>query len=316
MRKLGIVIILSVIIFAAAFIWWNNGIAAVNQRDKSEKYFVISKGAAVRVIGNDLKEQGLIRDPVVFFLYIKLNNLDQGIQAGSYKLSPSMTLPKLMDALGHGTVDSWITIPEGYRAEEIAEVLEREIPSYDDTWVERLKQEEGYLFPDTYLIPKEADIETVVSIFKNNFNSKIESIGLTSSDPKLQRTIIIASLIEREALKDEEKPLIASVIANRLENGMALDIDATLQYIKGKSADGKWWVVPTGADRQINSPYNTYQNPGIPPGPIANPGISAIEAALNPASSDYFFYIHDLKGNVHFAKTLAQHNSNVEKYLR
>lgn len=316
MRKLLVVIILAVIFVAGAFVWWNNGTAAVNKKDTSEKIFVIAKGAAVRTIGNNLKEEGLIRDPVVFFIYIKKNGLDQAIQAGSYKLSPSMSLIDIMDTLQHGTVDIWLTVPEGFRSEEIAELLKRDVPSYQDLWVERLKEEEGYLFPDTYLIPKDANIETVVSIFKNNFRSKIENIGLSEDDPSLARIIIIASLIEREALKDNEKPLIASVITNRLNNGMALDIDATLQYAKGKGANGKWWNVPTAEDRAVDSSYNTYTNPGIPPGPISNPGITAISAASNPAESDYFFYIHDTNGNVHFAETLAQHNANVDKYLR
>lgn len=315
MRKILIVIILAAIVSFITFLWWRNGVAAVNKKDSSQKVFVIPKGAAIRVIGNDLKEQGLIRDPVVFFIYIKKNNLEYKIQAGSYKLSPSMNLAQIMETINHGTIDTWVTIPEGYRSEEIAEVLEKEIPTFEASWVPTLKQEEGYLFPDTYLIPKDADIETVISIMKNNFYAKIESIGLSQTDPKLSEIVILASLIEREALRDDEKPMIASVLYNRLNDGMALDIDATLQYAKGKNSAGKWWEVPLGADRKIDSPYNTYLYPGTPPGPIANPGIEAISAAKDPASSDYFFYIHDPKGNVHFAKTLSEHNANIEKYL-
>lgn len=295
--------------------WWRNGISAVNKKDTAQKVFVIPKGAAIRNIGNDLKEQGLIRDPVIFFIYIKKNNLDFKIQAGSYKLSPSMDLVQIMDAINHGTVDTWVTIPEGYRSEEIAEVLKQQIPSYQTNWIPALKQEEGYLFPDTYLIPKDADVATVISILKNNFYAKIDSIGLSKDNPKLSEIIILASLIEREALRDAEKPLIASVLYNRLNDGMALDIDATLQYAKGKNASGKWWAVPTGSDRKIDSPYNTYMYPGIPPGPIANPGIEAIESAYKPSSSGYYYYIHDVKGNVHFSHTLSEHNSNIQKYL-
>lgn len=315
MRKFSIVIILAVVIFISGSLWWNNGISAVNKKDTSEKVFVIPKGAAIRHIGNDLKEQGLIRDPVVFFIYIKKNNLDFKIQAGSYKLSPSMNLTQIMDAINHGTIDTWVTIPEGYRAEEIAEVLKSEIPTFQPSWVPVLREEEGYLFPDTYLIPKDADVATVVSIMKNNFNTRINSIGLSKDSAKLQEIVILASLIEREALRDDEKPLIASVLYNRLNDGMALDIDATLQYAKGKNSTGKWWAVPTGADRKINSLYNTYMYPGLPPGPISNPGIEAIEAAYKPASSEYYYYIHDPKGNVHFSKTLSEHNTNIQKYL-
>ena len=315
MRKFSIVIILAVVIFIFGSLRWNNGISAVNKKDTSEKVFVIPKGTAIRHIGNDLKEQGLIRDPVVFFIYIKKNNLDFKIQAGSYKLSPSMNLTQIMDAINHGTIDTWVTIPEGYRAEEIGEVLKREIPTFQASWVPALREEEGYLFPDTYLIPKDADVATVISIMRNNFNTRINSIGLSKDSAKLQEIVTLASLIEREALRDDEKPLIASVLYNRLNDGMALDIDATLQYAKGKNSAGEWWAVPTGADRKINSLYNTYMYPGIPPGPISNPGIEAIEAAYKPASSDYYYYIHDPKGNVHFSKTLSEHNANIQKYL-
>ncbi len=315
MRKSLIVIILLVVIVLGVVLWWRNGIQSVDKTDQSEKSFVIPKGSAVREIGNNLKEADLIRDPVVFFIYIKMNNLDRDVQAGSYKLSRSMDLVKIMDTLSHGSVDAWVTIPEGFRAAQIADVLKENVSTYSDEWIAALEVEEGYLFPDTYLMPKDADVATVIGIMKRNFSAKIESIGLSSDDPDLREIVTIASLIEREALKDEEKKLIASVISNRLADGMSLDIDATLQYIKGKDANGKWWSVPTAADKALVSPYNTYRNPGIPPGPISNPGIEAIKAAVTPATSDYYFYIHDLKGNVHFSKTLEEHNENVNTYL-
>ncbi len=316
MKKLWVVILLAVVVGIGTIVWWRNGVAPVNPKNTSQKVFVIPKGAAIRIIGNDLKEQGLIKDPVVFFLYIKKNRLDKKIQAGSYKLSPSMSLSQLVDEMRKGTIDVWVTIPEGYRAAEIAEVLKENIGTYSDTWIKSLEEEEGYLFPDTYLIPKDADVTTVISIMNNNFYAKIESIELSKDTKNLNSIVTMASLIEREAITDSEKPLIASVINNRLKNDMALDIDATLQYIKGKDARGKWWSVPTGNDKNLNSLYNTYKNIGLPPGPIANPGLEAIRAAANPGESNYYFYIHDTTGKVHFARTLEEHNRNVEKYLR
>lgn len=315
MRKTLVVLILAIVLFAGIALWWRNGLTAVDPRDTAEKSFVIPKGSAVRAIGNDLKEQGLIRDPVVFFIYTRMNNLDREIQAGSYKLSASMSLEQIMDTLRHGSVDVWVTVPEGYRAAEIAEVLEKNVGTYNDSWVEALEAEEGYLFPDTYLIPKDAAVTTIISIMKNTFNTKIQSLGIAPEDPDLPRIVTIASLIEREALRDDEKSMISSVIANRIRDGMSLDIDATLQYIKGKDIKGKWWSVPTPDDKALNSAYNTYRNAGVPPGPIANPGLEAIKAAASPAKSEYYFYIHDPKGNVHFAKTLAEHNRNIENYL-
>lgn len=312
MRKI-VLLGLVVLMFVVAYFWWRNGNAPVNTRDESEKVFVVERGSGVRAIANDLKEQGLIRDPIAFFILTKKEGSDTKIQAGDYKLSPSMNLSQILDELTHGTIDVWVTIPEGMRSEEVADILEKQIPSYQDSWRQVLIDNEGYLFPDTYLIPKETDISTVLSIFKSNFDKKITDAGLTDN-PNLENAVIIASLIEREAITDDEKPMIASVITNRLRQGMALDIDATLQYAKGKVGD-KWWTVPTAADKNINSPYNTYRNPGLPPGPIGNPGIEAIKAAINPATSSYFFYIHDSSGKAHFAKTLEEHNANIAKYL-
>lgn len=304
---------LIIFILLASYFWWRNGNSPVNTRDTSDKVFVVERGVGVRAIANKLKTEGLIKDPIVFFLYIKKEGKDTSIQAGDYKISPSMNLKEVVETLSHGTLDKWVTVPEGMRAEEIADILQKEIPSYQESWRDTLNANEGYLFPDTYLIPRDATIDTVLSVFKNNFDLKIEEAGLSGRND-LKELVIIASMIEREAITDSEKPLIASVITNRLDDGTGLDIDATLQYAKGKS-NGKWWTVPTGTDRKINSPYNTYMNAGLPPGPISNPGIEAIKAAANPASSDYYYYIHDNDGKVHFSKTLEEHQRNINKYL-
>ena len=316
MRKLTILIILAVVLFLAVFLWWNNGLSSVNSKDTTQKFFVIPKGMAIRTVGNELKKQGLIKDPVVFFLYIKLNNLDHAIQAGSYKLSPAMGLSKIMYTLGHGTIDIWVTIPEGYRAEEIASILKENIPTYQVSWVGRLVAEEGYLFPDTYLIPKDADIDSIISLFENNFYAKIGTIGLTKSSPTLRKSIIEASLVEREAKFAEDRPYVASVIQNRLKEGMALQIDATVQYTVGYNVvSKKWWNQPQPYQLKIESAYNTYINTGLPPAPICNPGLSAIAAANNPSDTNYIYYVNDSKGKLHFAQNLSDHNKNIQKYL-
>lgn len=314
MKKISVLISIILITLAAGTVWWANGNAPVDPKSETSAVFVVNKGDGVREIANHLKEKDLIKSRIVFFLIVKQLRLDKKIQAGDFRLSPKMTATEIARNLTHGTLDIWITIPEGKRAEEIAEILKKELLSFEPSWQSILKSNEGYLFPDTYLIPKDADINTIISIMKNNFNAKIKSIILSQNDTRLREIIIIASLIEREALIDSEKPIIASVIANRLKDGMSLDIDATLQYIKGKDTTGKWWSVPTIEDKKINSEYNTYRNTGLPPFPISNPGLSAIKAALNPEQSVYYYYIHDSKGNVHFAKTLEEHNQNIKKY--
>jgi UPF0755 protein len=316
MRKFLVVIIFAAIFVAVFYLWWQRGISSVNPKDTVVKLFVIPKGAAIRAIGNELRSQGLIKDPVVFFLYIKQNGLDKDIQAGSYRLSPSMNLAKIMDTLGHGTLDVWVTIPEGLRAEEVAKILSDSIPSYRTEWKEILKKNEGYLFPDTYLIPKDADVEGVISILRSNFNQKIDTIGLTPTSPNLLRVLTIASLIEREAKFAEDRPYVSSVIENRLSIGMALQIDATAQYAYGYNIQAKtWWKIPSRADIKINSSYNTYINTGLPPQPICNPGLESIKAALSPAKSNYIYYVNDSSGKLHFAENLTQHNKNIQKYL-
>ena len=317
MQKLLIVIIVLILVLGIGALWWGNGVSAVNPKNNTQKLFIIPKGAIVRAIGNDLKSQGLIKDPVVFFIYIKQNGLDHDIQAGSYKLSPSMDLAKITDTLRHGTIDVWVTIPEGLRVEEIAALLHENVPSYKPEWVAALKKDEGYLFPDTYLIPKDADITDIISILENNFYQKVGTIGLTKNNANLNKIVIEASLIEREAKFAEDRPNVASVIQNRLLDGMALQLDATAQYAYGyNQKDKTWWKIPDASDLKIKSPYNTYINTGLPPAPICNPGLSAIKAAANPAITDYIYYVNDESGKLHFAKTLSEHNKNIEKYLQ
>jgi UPF0755 protein len=313
MKKLLITILLLIIIFLAGLIWWNNGASPVNSSNKGAVVFVVAKGAGLKEIANNLETAKLIKSRIIFFLSARLAKLEDKIQAGTFRLSQSMTAQEIAQNLTHGTLDIWITVPEGQRAEEIADILQQKISTYNLSWRSALDSYEGYLFPDTYLIPTNADINQIIDIMKNNFNVKIQSINLSLNDPKLKQIITIASLIEREALRDQEKPIISSVIYNRLNAGMALDIDATLQYIKGKT-NNKWWSVPTVEDKKIVSEYNTYKNVGLPPGPIANPGLEAIKAALSPQKTNYYFYIHDAKGNVHFATTLQGHNENIQKY--
>lgn len=315
MKRLLVGLTVLIAIVLIIFFYWMFGNQAANAGDTSEKVFVVPQGANVREIGNRLKAEGLIKDPVVFFVYIKINDLDRSIQAGSYKLSPSMTLASLVDNLSHGTLDIWATFPEGIRAEEVADILREKVPTYKEEWRVALNANEGYLFPDTYLLPVDADVDTIISIMRNNFFSKVSEIGLTENSPELNDVVTLASLIEREAITDEEKPLIAGILYNRLDIGMALQVDATVQYAKATPA--KWWVPVTLEEyTSIKSPYNTYQNPGLPPGPIANPGIEAIKAAHNPTSTSMMFYIHDGAGSIRTAETLDQHNANVARYLR
>lgn len=317
MRKVFVFLVLILIAFFAFFIWWQQGKQAVNPHDRSEKIFVINKGEGIREIGKSLKKDGLIRDQIVFFLLVKKLDKDKDIQAGDYRLSPSMDLSTIVDKLSHGTLDIWVTIPEGLRAEEIADILKEDnFKNYNDSWKQTLVENNGYLFPDTYLIPKDADIDQIVEIMRNNFYKQIEGIGLDKNSSNLGEIVTVASLVEREVKFADEKPLVASVIYNRLKINMPLQIDATVQYALGKQADGKWWKQVMPSDLKIDSPFNTYKVIGLPPTPISNPGILSIKAAVSPASTDYLYYVADKQGRSRFSKTLIEHDKNINSVLK
>lgn len=315
MKRITILFIVLIFFILGIVIWWKHGLTPANNKDTSSKIFLVTKGQSIREIASNLKKERLITDPTVFYLLVKQLGFESKIQAGDFRLSPSMSAKKLAEELTHGTLDIWVTIPEGKRADEIADMLKEKIPTYDESWREALQKEEGYLFPDTYLIPRDATSELVIPILKNNFESKYTTLTAKANRSK-QEIVIIASLIEREAKHAQDRPLVASVIYNRLEIDMALQIDATVQYLLGyQPAEKTWWKRHlTINDLAIDSPYNTYKNPGLPPGPIANPGISALEAAANPTTSDYLFYITDKNGVNRYAKTNAEHNANIQKY--
>lgn len=314
MKKLFTVLTIFLLIILASFLWWQNGISAVDKNNKTEVTFVVGKGENVREVANSLKKENLIKDPIAFFLLVRFQlNLDNKIQAGDHRLSQSMNAQQLAKALTLASNDIWVTIPEGLRAEEIADIFQKEIPSYEDSWRNALQGDEGYLFPDTYLIPRTADIKLILSVFNKNFNQKYANL---TTDKTQNEIVTVASLVEREAKYPEDRPLVASVIYNRLGIGMGLNIDATVQYALGYQTDEKrWWKKNlTVDDLRINSPYNTYLHAGLPPTPIANPGLASLKGAANPAQTNYLYYISDKTGKNHYAETIEQQNANIKKY--
>jgi UPF0755 protein len=145
------------------------------------------------------------------------------------------------------------------------------------------------------------------------FNAKTSGFKPTNSNLTFSEAIVMASILERETKTDAERPIVAGILLNRIEDGMPLQVDASVQYAVGTSKN--WWPILTLEDLKINSSYNTYKFRGLPPGPIASPGLSSIEAVMNPEKSDFWYYIHDSDGKIHYAKTLAEHNANIAKYL-
>ena len=316
MKRLIVVVIILLVGIAATGFWWTNGLLPANTKDKTPVIFVVNKGEGVREIANHLKSEKLIRDPIVFFLLTRMQGSDKQIQAGDFRINASLTTQEIASNLTHGTLDIWVTIPEGQRALEIAQSLKNKLPGYKASWDEELIKNEGYLFPDTYLIPRDADIKFIINLLTNNFKNKYSTLDASQNGLTQNQVVIIASMVEREAKNDTDRPRIASVILNRLNIGMKLDIDATIQYALGYQPEQKrWWKKGlTTDDLKLNSLYNTYKVAGLPPTPISNPGLASLNAVINPAKTNYLFYMTDSKGINHYAETISQHNENIKKF--
>lgn len=317
MKKIFAFIVILIIVFFLAKGWWDSQLVSVST-DQSIKVFVVAKGAGVSEIAKKLKEENLIKSELVFKIYVKQNNLTDKLQAGSYKLSPSMSTPEILKVLQKGSEDIWVTLLEGWRLEEMAEEINAKFKIQKSKFLEAAK--EGYMFPDTYLFPKEATVDYIASTLKNTFDkrftselrSKIRAQGLTEA-----QGIILASIVEREARSAEPRRMVASILLKRFKIGMGLNADATVQYALGfQKAEKSWWKRHlTYDDLKVDSVYNTYIHVGLPPAPIANPGLSSLNAVAGADSSTpYLYYYHDSKGISRYGRTLEEHNQNIARY--
>lgn len=316
MKKLIVLLFLLALFLGGFLLWWGHGTAPADKSNTTKYPFVINKYTGVREIANQLKQQGLINDPIVFFLLVKQQGLAQKIQAGSFELSPSQSAQEIAQTLTVGRAEEIkVTIPDGKRAEEVAAILAQKLPKYNDSWVETLKANEGYLFPETYYFDKDTTIETVMTEFVNTFKDRMAQVqNHTNLSPA--QLVILASLLEHESRLAQDRPLVSSVLQNRLKLGMPLQLDSTIQYLLGYSDTEKtWWRRNfTYDDLKIDSPYNTYVVAGLPPTPICSPSLDFLQAAANPANTDYLYFMADKNGDIHYAKTFAQHNANITKY--
>lgn len=320
MKKLSILLGIAAIILIGCYLFFKEGALAVNKSDSALKIFVIEQGEPLDSIINNLSKEGLIRNRVVFYWIIKQKGIERKIQAGDFRLMPSMDAYQIAEELTYGTVDVWITIPEGLRKEEIAEIMSQKF-AIPETDFNALAQE-GYLYPDTYLVPKNPTTQQIIDILTSTFNEKftadmkqkMNAKGMTQNE-----VITFASILEREVYGNEDRQEIANILYRRIDEGIPLQVDATVQYVLGyQPAEKRWWKKElTFEDLKIDSPYNTYVISGLPPTPISSPGIQSIEAVLNATTdTPYLFYIHDTQGNAHYAKDSEGHNANINKYLR
>jgi len=324
-----IIFILILVIFAVfGIFWWRENTKPVSD-DQFTKDFLIVRGRSASQIGEYLYDEGLIRNPLAFKIYVQVSGRAGQIQAGEFKLSPSFSLQEIINALTSGPTELWVTVPEGLRREEAAErfIESLEMSTADaiifrQGFLTESAGMEGFLFPDTYLFPRDVDAQTVISTMRNTFDRRTSDFqgDIEGSELTLEEIVTLASIIERETKTDAERPLVSGILLNRLNIGMALQVDASVQYAVASencelNENCQWWPVLTREDLQINSSYNTYRFTGFPPAPIASPGLSSLRAAVNPANTEYFYYIHDPSGQIHYAETLEEHNRNVQVYL-
>lgn len=288
----------------------------VDSADKTLVDVVIPKGQSLSKTAASLYDKGLLRSPLSFKILSYTQSAS--VQAGRFKLSKSMTPAEIIVALNTGKLDYWVTFLEGWRREQFAEALakaatDNNIQFDKQKFLTLTTDKEGYLFPDSYLFPLDASVEMIISTLENTMDKKIST---SASRPK-HEVLTMASLIEREARSDKARKLVSGILWKRLDNDWPLQVDATLQFVKGYDRQtNDWWPEPLAVDKDLNSPYNTYKNQGLPPGPICAPSQSSITAAANPEPSDYWYYISDLEGNMHYAKDLSEHNRNINQYLQ
>lgn len=290
-----------------------------------KKEITIARGETVRQIAEKLGEEDLIRSSNLFIAYVTLKGLAPQIEAGRYEIPPTLNMLQVIEVLRHGSFDIRLTFLEGWRREEYLEYALKRLPVDSETFTKEFMAEtkglEGYLFPDTYFVAQDISAKELVTILKENFDKKYAQVAEAILRQKLseREAVTLASLIEREARRSEERAIIAGILLKRLGMGMPLGVCATVQYVLGYQEEEKtWWkkVITIDEDTKIDSPYNTYKYVGLPPGPISNPGLAALKAVANPQTSEYLYYLHDKDGNIHYAKTLDEHNQNVVKYLR
>lgn len=337
-----LIIVLSIFAFIVApvlgFFYYRYAINRPSQTSDEVTYFLRS-GTSLHQAANDLAIEGAINSAALFKVYMYTNGLQESLQAGVFVIPAGSTIIEVADLLQHGVYDRSITFIEGWRVEEFAREASEKLENIDyEEFLKIALEYEGKLYPDTYQVNTGITEVELLDMLLSNFESRtsgvlteenLASVGLTE-----QQVIILASLIEREAFAEDEKPVIAGILINRFESGELLGVDATVQYIKPTyylcdlnqtsdicpSEDQKdlvdWWPKElTANDLAIDSPYNTRLNVGLPPTPISNPSVTSIEAVINRVDTNFKYYLHDQNGKIHYSTTLEEHNQKVNTYL-
>ena len=275
--------------------------------------FAIASGESVDQISASLEESGLIRNRFLFKTYAWLVGKETKFKAGVYELQPGTSISFLVKTLtGTGTgLEVSVTIPEGYTASQIGVLVETKLAVSAEDWAAASAGLEGYLFPDTYRFVIGTTAQEVISTLRENFDRRLEEFAVEiGTIENLEELIILASIIEREVQSEQDMALVSDIFRKRLEVGMALQADSTVNYVTGNDTPAI-----SLEDRDIDSPYNTYKYAGLPPGPISNPGIASIIAANNPQANDYWYFLTTPEGEVIYAETFEEHVENKMLYL-
>ena len=295
----------------------------------SEQFVDIPSGAGSRAIGDRLAAAGVVRDPWTFRVALYLSRQDRHLKAGEYRFDKAITPAEVIDKIARGDVFVIpVTFPEGLTIADMSKIFEEHGLGPAASFVEATKDVsairaldplakdlEGYLFPETYALSRRADaprlVRQMVSSFERALTPEVREAA-AARNLSIRQLVTLASIVEKETAKAEERPIVAAVYANRLKIGMALQCDPTVIYalMRARRYDGNLHKV----DLSFDSPYNTYRYPGLPPGPIASPGRASLEAAARPATADYLYFVSRNDGTHEFARTLDEHNRNVQKY--
>lgn len=281
--------------------------------------YSIEERRTLSEVSVEAKKQSLIKSPLFFKVFTILFSGNKGVISGDYVLNKKENIFGIAKRFADGDYRLSavkITVPEGLNVYEIAEILSKknDLRNFNQREFFNLaKDKEGYLYPDTYFFLPNIKAKQIVETMEENFTEKIAPIqkDIKKSGKTFKEVLTMASILEKEVPKTEDRKIVAGILWKRISIGIPLQVDAVFPYITQRKGG-----TITRTDLKIDSPYNTYLNKGLPPGPISNPSLDAIMSAVSPKETKYLFYISDKKGITHFAKTLEEHNNNIERYLK
>lgn len=284
-------------------LWWQKPAA-----DAQAAGYSIPSGSTLSDVAGGLKMEGYIDNENLFKLYGRFSGKSKTIHAGVFTLKPGDNYRNILATLQlPSDQEATVTIPEGLTVEQTGDIVRLNVSITPEEWDKAVKGKEGYLFPNTYRFYVNATAEDVVGVMRKEFDKQMKAAGINPT----KEQIIIASIIQREVQKPEDMKMVSDIIRKRLKIGMALQMDSTVNYVTGKSDPAV-----SLEDTAVKSKYNTYKNPGLPPGPISNPGIDAIKATLSPTSNSYFYFLTTPAGEVKYAATNEEHSANKWKFLK